>query len=201
MSKTVDLKALERKAYLSYHGDGILDLYLGFCVIWISILIVILPEFFVFLIGSFVALVPAYTSTKNSFTVPRLGYVEFSPKRVGKTKRLMFAINILGFIGVALGMLAWLNPAARSLLITYHLILLGSGGAAVFLLAALLTGVQRFYGYGVIVFGGFVIAHIFVLSILVPILALGLIMIILGGILLFRFTRKYPKTEEDEADW
>jgi hypothetical protein len=195
MSKPVDLKVLEHKAFLSYHEDGILDLYLGFMLVWISILIVILPEFFIFLVGSFVALIPAYTESKKSITVPRLGYVEFSTKRRVKTRNLILVFVILSILANILGMVAWLIPAIGNLIVRYHLIIFGGVGAAIFLLIAYGTGIRRFYGYGLIVFVSFIGSHLFLPSILFPLFALGIAMIIVGGILLYKFTRKYPKPE------
>ncbi len=199
MSKPVDLKALEHRAFLSYHGDGILDLFLGFMLIWIAILMVILPEFFVFLIGSFVALIPAYTESKKSITVPRLGYVEFSSKRYAKTRNLMLAFVILTVIGNLLGLLAWLIPPVGIIIVTYYLLIFGGVGAVIFLLIAYGTGIRRFYGYSLMIFVSFIVAHLFLLSVLFPVFALGILMIIVGSILLYKFTRKYPKLKESES--
>ncbi|MFX0169530.1 MAG: hypothetical protein ACFE89_09290 [Candidatus Hodarchaeota archaeon] len=199
MSKPVDLKALERQAYLTYHGDGIIDLFLGFVIVWLSVLAVILPEFFIFLVGSFVALFPSYTSAKKSFTIPRMGYVEFSATRQWKTKQLFVVINLVTVMGVVLGLLAWLVPLVSAFIVTYFLLILGGAGGGVFLLIAYVTGIKRFYGYGLAIFSGFVIAFLFSLSVLIPLCSLGAIMITYGSVLLYRFTRKYPKGERDEA--
>ena len=201
MSKEVDLKKLEQQAFLSYHGDGIIDLFLGIVIIWVTVLLAIIPEFFIFLIGSFVALLPAYTSAKKSFTVPRMGYVEFSASRQWNTKVLFMGFNFLVIIGVILGMLAWLVPPITTFIVAYYLIVLGVAGAFMFFMTGIGTGIRRFYGYGFIVFVGFIVAHLLAFVFVLPLFTLGCLMIVYGGFLLYRFTRKYPKGTEDDSDW
>jgi hypothetical protein len=200
MSKPVDLKRIERQAYLAYHGDGIIDLFIGFVIIWSAILLTIYPDMFIFLVGSFVALLPTYASVKKSFTVPRMGYVEFSASRQGKAMFLILIINGLVVVGVFIGFGAWLVPAVTSFLVIYYLIVIGTVLATIFCLAGFITDINRFYGYGLVVFIGFVLTHLFNLSFALPLIALSIVMIVSGCILLYRFTKRYPKVEE-QTDW
>jgi len=200
MSKPVYLKRLERQAYLAYHGDGIIDLFIGFVIIWATILLAIIPDMFIFLVGSFVALLPTYASAKKSFTVPRMGYVEFSASRKGDAMFLFLIINGLLVVGVFLGFAAWLVPPVTYFLVSYYLIVIGTVLAAIFCLTGFITDINRFYGYGVVVFIGFVLTHLFNLSFALPLIALSIVMIVNGSILLYRFTKRYPKIEE-QTDW
>jgi hypothetical protein len=200
LNEKVDLKKLEKKAYTAYHGDGILDLMLGFVIVWITFLLAIIPDFFIFAVSSFVALLPAYTSAKNSFTVPRMGYVEFSATRLKSTRTLFLIFNVIFIFCVLAGMLAWLVPPVTVFILTYYAIIVGSVGGAIFCVTGFISGISRFYGYGLVLFAGFVIAQVFTLSILLPIFAFGILMIASGGFLLYRFTRKYPKDSETDRE-
>jgi hypothetical protein len=200
LSKPVDLKNLERQAYLAYHGDGIIDLFIGFVLIWAAILLAIIPDMSIFLVGSFVVLLPLYASAKKSFTVPRMGYVEFSASRQRNAMFLLLIINGLLVVGVFLGFATWLVPPVTNFLITYYLIVIGTALAAIFCLAGYVTDINRFYGYGLVVFIGFVLTHLFNLSFALPLIAVSIVMIINGSILLYRFTKQYPKVE-NQPDW
>jgi len=79
----INTKEIERRAFLSYHKDGIIDIYLGFSVIILSILFVgnefstMLPS-----MGGIIVLFPIlYRESKKRYTFPRLGYVKFSEKK------------------------------------------------------------------------------------------------------------------------
>ena len=200
MSKPVDLKHLERQAYLAYHGDGIIDLFIGFVIIWVTILLAIIPEMFIFLVGTFAALLPCYTSAKKSFTVPRIGYVEFSASRSWDTKFLLLAINALLVFAVFVGMATWLLPPVTIFIVTNYLIITGTALAAIFGLTGFVTDINRFYGYGLVVFVGFILTHLFTLSFVTPLFVLSIVMIVHGSILLLRFIKKYPKIE-GHVEW
>ena len=71
--ENVDLKEIERRAYLSYHKDGILDIYLGMGIMTIAS--VFYFEVFVSIISTIAILPILYTVSKKQYTIPRLGYV------------------------------------------------------------------------------------------------------------------------------
>ena len=78
MSEKVDLKAIERKAYLSYFEDGLWDMVVGLFILCFGIDMAtgspsssfVLPS--VMLVG---------WAIKKSITYPRIGYVRFAPAR------------------------------------------------------------------------------------------------------------------------
>ena len=79
------MKDLERKAYISYHNDGLLDIFIGFVVICFALYIMF--DFTAFA-GIYSALgITMMTLAKKLITVPRVGIVNFGPERRAKMSR------------------------------------------------------------------------------------------------------------------
>lgn len=199
MADRIDLKALERKAYTSYHQDGIFDIILGLAIIFFGLtLLPLLEENMVYLWGGvFVVWFISYGAAKKSITVPRMGYVEFSPSR---RYRLVFLFSLLVIVNVVILviMVFGLSAAAVAFLNQYGLLVVATVGGGLFALFGWATQIYRLLGYGVIMFLAFSAAHVFVLPITYPIIVLGIVIAGLGFLLLYRFLRKYPKVRESE---
>ena len=187
MSEQIDLRELERKAYLSYHEDGILDLMIGFNLI--NAALWVLAEM-PWLTGSMIAIMtPLYLQIKKSITVPRLGHVEFSESRKGKTKRTMFymvVFNLILFVG---GLYGWLS-------------IYGGGrpqvlGMIISSLVAYMTDLKRFYSYGLINLVTFTVMSYLRIHLSYSLVVLGVIMTLYGFYLLLNFRRKYSPIEVD----
>ena|GEM_PF-4152315 len=85
MTQNIDLKELERKAYLSYHGDGLLDIFLGLIIVFFSVGI---ATDILFIGSIFPPLgVPVFALIKRSLTVPRIGFVHFSGERKARNRK------------------------------------------------------------------------------------------------------------------
>ena len=93
MAEETQFERLERKAFLSHHQDGLLDLLIGQIMLglglgmasgWIGGLAILgfLP-------------IALYVPLKNRITIPRLGYVEFIPK---PSREALFKIGYPLFI-------------------------------------------------------------------------------------------------------
>jgi hypothetical protein len=202
LSEEIDLKEIERKAYLSYHQDGLADLFLGLAAVYIAAVFWFVPDiFFVFTaaIGVWMFL---YLGAKKGLTVPRLGYVEFSSQRQTKVMLIVGYVTLLNIIFFGLAIYAWLIDPSFFLLIEANgLLVIGVILASVFLVVGHGTGIQRFYIYGLITLIAFSAGQIFLLHVALPVLVLGVVMVSVGSILLFRFIRKYPKpTGGEEVD-
>ncbi|MCP4705679.1 MAG: hypothetical protein GY865_13850, partial [candidate division Zixibacteria bacterium] len=82
MNKNVDLGKIEKKIYMAYNKDGLWDIGLGFAFLSLaSIILVDKPAFFAIFFPIFVVIAMNF---KKTFTLPRLGYAKFSPKRQAK---------------------------------------------------------------------------------------------------------------------
>jgi uncharacterized membrane protein YidH (DUF202 family) len=124
MSETLDLKAIERKAFRATHQDGLWDIYIGGVVLSMSILAystdsdaVPLVRFGLYLLG-LGAFWLIFWAGKKFITTPRLGQVKFGPQRRRRKRTLvtiLVGIVLLQVILVALTILLWANPewAAR----------------------------------------------------------------------------------------
>ena len=201
MSEQIDLRELERKAYLSYHEDGIIDLMIGFNLI--NAALWVLAEM-PWLTGSMIAIMtPLYLQLKKSITVPRLGHVEFSESRKGKTKRTMFymvVFNLILFVG---GLYAWLSiygggrPQWLSDLLENYMLLFGVLGMILSSLVAYMTDLKRFYSYGLINLVTFTVMSYLRIHLSYSLVVLGVIMTLYGFYLLLNFRRKYSPIEVD----
>ena len=195
MEKDLNLKEIERRAYLNYHKDGILDIYLGIGIAMVSS--VFFYEYFVGLTGVVVLLPILYAASKKQYTIPRLGYVKFSNSTQGRARRSITLAILLGTISAIAGLFAfysvittgynWIERLIENWKITVAAILL-----VVFSLFGYVSGLKRMYYYSLASF------LIFASGLFIPIPGY-LLIIIVGGMVslngltqLFRFTQQYP---------
>ena len=201
--KNIDLKEIERRAYLTYHKDGILDIYLGLGIM--AVATVFFFEVFVTSTGIIAILPILYAGSKKQFTIPRLGYVKFSQSTAGRARNSMTLALLLGSVSAVAGLFAFysvistgysfIEPLIANWKITIAVILL-----VVFSLFGYVSDLRRMYYYGLLS------SIVFVSGIFLPlpgymlILLVGGIISINGMALLYRFTQEYPieKGQENE---
>ncbi len=212
MSDKIDLKALERKAYLAYHEDGLLDIGIGAVLAWIAIVALTDSDFtdFPYYVWFFI-IVSTWTTAKQQITVPRIGYVEFRETRKDRTRKLISLFVLVLSITMVLGVLAFRasgvveTPGWLIALQNYGDILLGSvllGGGLISV--GYSTEVKRFTHYGIAAATLHVLNHFLTMNPtwdmwqgMGPVnLLLGLVMLGNGFMLLRRFKEKYPLTGE-----
>ena len=202
MSERVDLKELERKIYLSYHQDGLVDVFLGIGLIVIGIILhpilgehvptvaMVMMMLFVFV----------YAALKRAITIPRIGYVEFLPKRKTRFALLIFTIVLITNIPLIIILLLTagqqISPAVFDFVTNFLLIILGVYGAGLFILIGFLSEIRRFFGYGLTTLILFIFSHFLFLHFSLPVIGVGIIITIAGIIQLAWFLRKYPKSNK-----
>ena len=201
MSDKIDLKEIERRAYLSYHGDGLADILVGICLFIASLYAYVEM---VYLAGSMVAVMaPMYMAMKKRYTFPRIGQVTFSKSRKGRSKNTYFFLIAMNIVFLLLGFLFWsafsgdTQPQWMHLMIENYALVIGIVGAALWAVVSYITELTRFNRYAIatlVVLGsaGFIptpfIAHMLLLSVIVTV----------SGYLQFQsFKRKYPLFEEN----
>jgi len=84
MHEKINLKEIEKKAYLSYHEDGIVDLTIGIVFLLVCFIWVLFGIFNIFTWPSLILMVifyPIYILAKQKITVSRFGYFRFGRKR------------------------------------------------------------------------------------------------------------------------
>ena len=199
MAERVDLRTLERKAYLTYHQDGIVDIFIGLAIVAFGALF--LPWFIENSWSAFSVIfilwIISYASVKRAITVPRIGYVEFKARRHSRVialALLLVVINVILFLITALGLL---TPELRTFLNTYGVTLIAFIVGGLFILCGYLVEIQRFMGYGVVAIIVFLTTQFLPMHLSFPITALGLVITVYGFVLLFRFIRKYPKADSE----
>lgn len=201
MPPEIDLKDLEKKAYTSFHQDGIIDLIIGFCAVVFGIIFYYEPEYYFFFVGLFIMATPMYILLKNSITVPRIGLVKFKPERQARIKQLMTILVMITVVAVIVTNAFWIMSAMkvmpRSLidfLDQYYMVYFGVILSAITVIGAYLADLKRFYAYGLIVLVAFVGLHFLDvpgklgLGLAIP----GLAMLLSGLVLLLRFVKDYP---------
>jgi len=201
VSDKIDLKDIERRAYISYHGDGLADILVGICLFIVSLYAYVEM---VWLAGSMVGIMaPMYMAMKKKYTFPRLGQVTFSKSRKGRSKNTYLFLIGMNIVFLLVGFLFWsafsgdTQPQWMHLMIDNYAIVFGLFGAALWAVVGFITELTRFNRYAaatLVVFGSAsflptpFIAHILLLSAIITV----------SGYLQFQnFNRKYPLFEEN----
>ncbi len=201
MTEHVDLKALERRAYTSYHQDGIVDIFLGLAIVTLSIILLFFETIFYLIGGILVVWVVSYAGAKRSITVPRIGYVEFKQSRRYRVMFLVTLLLVLNFVIFAIMAFGLLTPELRIFLNQYGLLVVAGVVGGLFALFGWVTQVYRLSGYGALAFLVFIITHVFQLHLFFPIFVLGLTITVTGFVMLYQFVQKYPKVESSEGSY
>lgn len=201
MTKDQQLKQLRKKAYLTYHQDGLIDIITGLAIIGFGLNIATEGSTFMVL-----AWLPAilYIPIKNQITVPRIGFARFESQRKTRNKLvLMFAIGVLNFFMLLALYLAVTRDALPQALIdwldTYHMLLFGIGGAIIFSVLAAWSSIKRLYAYAilaiVIIYAGILLS----INTALYIIILGAIPFFIGVAMLVRFLQTYPLVGQTET--
>ena len=202
LNEVVDLKQVERRIYLSYHQDGLIDIFVGAALLCVSLMIWLLPEFWFFLIAGLVAFTTSFAGLKRVITIPRIGYVEFSPTRQRKTQYLFLAFTVILVVFNILGIIAIFYPPLGILLFEslFTILIVGVIGGLIFAAIGYSSHIRRFYSYGIILISSALFTFLFPVLVVLPGLVLGFIMIFYGALLLYWFVKRYPKELHGEME-
>jgi hypothetical protein len=198
MMPETDLREAERKTYLSYFDDGIADIAGGLVVLLFGLGMVF---------GASTLFILSWMPTilfwplKQVITFPRIGHVKFIPERQRKISRNMILLFIAGTLSLLLGIVAVLGTEGivfnlRDFMMEYSLLLIGVVMAMAFALIAILFEVRRFFGYALLVFGGWLSSYLLEIEPGAPVAIAGGMIAVIGIVLLVRFVNKYPVPSE-----
>ncbi len=199
MSQTIDLKKIERKVYMSFHQDGLLDLFIGLTFIAIIV-------FFEIGIPGMAAIIPALAIIlvpllKKIIVAPRLGYVKFSPEREIREKQKKSWLTIFFTITAVLGAVvlfgysgdaAWQRAIKSLELLPFGLVLAMVAG-----ILGYLYNIKRGYVYAVLIAVLFLVGYFVRLHLPIYFAVLGVAMFPTGLIMFIRFISKYPRPPEE----
>ena len=194
MSQNTHLKEIERKANL-YHGDGLIDIAIGFVILLAGI-----AEIFDWTAfgGIWVVLwLPIMISAKKSITVPRMRYIDFTPKAQWKVKVVVVTVVLAVAVLFTLGLVVFTKNEALPPLLTawlreYSRMVWPAALVCVGWLIALATGVKRLYAYAALAVIAFAGGYWFNLNFPLLFTVLGAVILLAGMVVLVQFLRKYP---------
>ena len=200
MTKEPNLKEIERKAYTSYHQDGLLDIFAALYILGfgIGIFMDVLWDFSfgVILPGILVAVVlPLWIAAKRKITMPRIGYVNFGTRGANKLTAVYLGLMVAGlgaFFAFTMatsqeGLRQWLD-----LIVQNGMLIVGFGTLAISALFGYSMGLKRLYAYGLLAAIALVTGHFVGIFFAYILMALGATVMVAGFALLINFVRKYP---------
>ncbi|MFC1607398.1 hypothetical protein ACFL47_05450 [Candidatus Latescibacterota bacterium] len=195
MINDIDLKKLEKKAYLYFHQDGLLDILIGSIILIFGIEMVF-KHFWVLPVFSFV-MISSWMPLKKVITAPRMGNV------VLRNTRQTIWLFVMVFLGTFIFAVTLFFAVKRDtmsgldiftmypLLVVAILysILLGAG--------ALYFGINRFYTYIISIFLVLVPGQHFYAHEPTRVIITGASIMLYGVVLLIRFLRIYNVPKEE----
>ena len=211
MMENISLKELEKMAYRSTFQDGIWDVYLGTMLLnmAISTLLTTLGLTLVqSALGLTIIFIPVtlfglafFILGKKYITVPRMGYVEFVPKRKRNLGKSILVLSLSAILGLVVFILTMSSKIPYDLRYRFPVVLIifALNVIVVFSLLAYFFDFKRLYIYAFLYAVPFVIGkHLqqitgsrYMLTTLLFISSS--IMIIVGLIFFIRFLKKYPR--------
>jgi hypothetical protein len=205
--KKPNLKEIERNTYMSYHQDGLIDIFVGFYILLFGagILIRTVTEFSTWFIIPAIfpsIMVPIWISFKRRITIPRIGYVKFGLRSANKLMAVFLGLAVAGLgvfmvfgLGGSMGE-SW-ALAIIDLIISNSMIIIGISAVLISSLFAYTMGLKRLYAYGLVTLVMFLIGHFMAIQFEYFLLTIGFAIVIYGLILLRRFLQKYPLSRGD----
>ena len=210
MNKQKSLREVEKRTYMSYHQDGLIDIFVSVYVLMFAsgILLMTLTDFSMWFVipamGIFPAIIaPIWVSAKKQITMPRIGYVKFGSKGAKKLMAIFIGLMVAG-LGVFMvftfaSSQGW-ALTLKDLIISNGMISIGIGAASISSLFAYIMGLKRLYAYGLFTLALFITGHLITIPFGYLLLTIGLVIIINGFALLTQFIRKYPLPQGDETN-
>jgi hypothetical protein len=197
VAKEPNLKEIERRAYMSYHQDGLLDIFVGVFILGYGV--GIFMDIMEFGFGSIMpailiaVILPLWIVAKRKITMPRIGFVKFGPRGSNKLFAIFLGLMVAGlgvFFAFALfqgGRSPWLDVIFQN-----GLIIVGTGSLAVCILFGYSMGLKRLYAYGLLALIVLAIGQFTGIFFAYLLVALGTAVLATGCALLIVFVRKYP---------
>jgi hypothetical protein len=196
---------------MSYHQDGLIDIFVGFYVLLfaLGILLLTMTDFSTWFVipAIFPAImVPIWISAKKQLTMPRIGYVKFRSGGSNKLMAVFLGLMVAGLgVFMVFGFGAFMGQGwtvtLRNLIFQNGMIVIGVGAAIISSIFAYTMGLNRLYIYGLLALVLFWTSHFMAIPFAYPILTSGLTIVVNGFTLLVQFIKKYPLPKGGDADF
>lgn len=193
MSENINLKDIERKAYTSYHQDGLIDISIAIIALAFSIVMILDMAW----IGGIFAVVAfsLYAAAKKTLTVPRIGFVRFAAYRAKAIRAIVVGVfSFLALLGVVASMQfegggtpSWLLFAIEN-----HMLVIGVSIAVSFWAVGYTFRTRRMYAYALLTLIMFVTGYFLYYPLHYYLFLLGTLILLFGSAMLIRFIRRYP---------
>ena len=208
MTEKNSLREIEKKTYMSYHQDGLLDIFVGVYILLfgIGILLMTMTNFSTWFVipAIFPAImIPIWISAKKRITMPRIGYVKFGSRGANKLMAVLVGLMVFGlgtFMVFSFSSSQGWALSLRNLIISNGMIIIGVAAASISSLFAYTMGLKRLYAYGLLTLVLFFTGHFIIIPLEYFLATIGLAVLITGFVLLMRFIRKYPLPQGDETN-
>jgi hypothetical protein len=204
MTEKIDLKRIERRSYLSYHQDGLIDIAVGAYLLVFGLMMMILMDV-AWVAGPVVGcaaglITSSWVGIKQKVTAPRIGSVKFARTRIRHTfyvKIMVVLVTvILAALAIGVGLLLEMEGTGSQplllLLAKNATILVGIGGAVLSAIVATSMRMRRFYLYGLMNLTVFVVGQLLMVPLQFAVMAVGGVIMASGLVLLRRFLSRYP---------
>lgn len=202
MTKEINLKEMEKKAWKSCFQDGLWDIFLGFILLGFGIApfieeitgITYLISYIILLSLGFIL----FYSGKKYITIPRIGNVKFGPKRKIKKIKVVLILAISVIFGLAAILLTQTDLIPYNIDISIWGIIFAINALIVFSLMAYYLDFPRLYIYSI-----FFATSIFIVETssshvgstydnVIGFGMFGVVVVLVGLLHLTRFVRRYP---------
>jgi len=193
MAEKINLKEIERKAYTSYHQDGLIDIAVALIALAFGIMMILDMAW----MGGVFAVVgmSLYAAAKKTLTVPRIGFVKFATYRVKAMQTMVIGVLSLFML---LGIIAFMQtegggtPAWLLFAIENHMLVIGVSIAASFCAAGYTFRIKRMYGYALLALVMFAAGHYLHYPLYYYMILLGSLILLSGLAMLIRFVCRNP---------
>lgn len=185
---------MEKRAYLGWHGDGLVDLGLGSVVFLFGLGMQTDQVLFAPIFASLAY--PLWLGGKKWITEKRFGYVEFSDERKRKEKLGMIILFLLGSFTFLMGVMAYKAVVSGGLGSDF---MRQNGYLSLGIIFGLLSssiglvlGLSRLHVYTSLILASVALTHTVAWPHPIGIMAPGLIILGSGVLLLVQFLWKHP---------
>ena len=193
----IDLKKLEKRAFMTFFQDGLWDICLGLFIMGWGI--GILTDMAFLIGGWFIVIYLAVLGIKKWLTYPRIGYVKLNKREVKMKLQLTILLGVVMLLGVFITGIFALDTRPQWLSDYFPMFFSGML-ALIVIVISLWVGAYRFILYAVFILGAGAIHQWLDLEWSYTYIGAGSVIILIGLSILISFLRKYPKTPQGETD-
>jgi hypothetical protein len=194
MNDQMDLKTIRRKAYLTSHEDGLIDIGLGMVFLLFGLIQWMGKSH----LGG-VCWMPALliAPMKRYVTAPRIGTARFGAKSGLLKVKLALILVVTALIGFIVTASLLHSDAVDAWTRRYFAPVFGFSLALFPLAGAIGLGVRRYYGYAVLMVLCFSLISFWREGLAPVFLVIGCALTVTGGLVLVRFLRKHPLIDRE----